>query len=303
MTDTFTLIAAPFTPLHADGRLWLDPLEGYARHLAATGVNGAFVCGSTGEGPSLSVAERKEVLAAWAAVRPTGFQLIAHVGDSALFQACDLARYAADLGYDAIAAVPPYYFRPGSVTDLVSVCEQIAKAAPDTPFMYYHIPILTHVVLSMPDFLREAQQRIPQFAGIKYTYQHMMDFNRCVQEGKPGTRLYWGRDEVLLAAVSLGANGAVGSTYNYMAPLYRQMLAAWASGDHAQAQALQEAAIRVIRLLDRFGGIGTGKAIMALKGMDMGPCRMPVHTLHAQEMALLEAALTDLGEGPWEEKI
>ena len=91
--------------------------------------------------------------------------------------------------------------------------------------------------------------------------------------------MLWGRDENMLPALSLGAPGAVGSTYNYAAPLYLDLMAAHASGDLASARLLQQQSIDMIRLLGKYGGIATGKAFMRLVGMDCGGFRLPVRNM------------------------
>ena len=275
----FPLIAAPFTPMKPNGEIDLDKIPDYARFLKKNGVSGAFICGSTGEGPSLSIEERKAIFQQWAHSKVEDFQLIAHVGDTNIHSAMEMAAFIAELGFDGLACVAPYYYRPDHVDDLMSITADIAEAAGKLPFYYYHIPILTNVSLQMSLYMEKAMQEIPSFKGLKYTYWDMMDFNRCVQLAKGQYEMFWGRDEALLAAICMGATGAVGSTYNYMAPLYLQMIKFFEEGKMQEARLLQEKAIRCIFFLGKYGGMGVGKAIMRIIGLDLGNCRPPVKNL------------------------
>ena len=100
--------------------------------------------------------------------------------------------------------------------------------------------------------------------------------------------MLWGRDENILAALSLGAKGAVGSTFNYAAPLYHQLIAAFEEGDLETARQLQLQSVNMIRLLGKYGGIATGKAYMKLVGLDCGKFRIPVRNMDDEAFELFK---------------
>ncbi len=285
------LIAAPFTPFQADGALALEAIPQQATQLVADGVSGAFVCGSTGEGASLTMTERKQVAEAWINSAPTDLPVIVHVGHTAVAESCELARHAAESGAAAFAAYAPHYFKPGSIEDLVRCCETIAAAAPALPFYYYHIPSMTGIGLSCEAFLTAAHERIPNLAGIKFTHENLMEYLACLRFAEGRYDILFGRDECLLAALALGAQGAVGSTYNYIAPIFNELRAAYAAGDLDQARALQEKANRIIQLMIDHGGQAAGKVIASLRGVDLGPVRAPLRPLTPAQKDLLKAAL------------
>lgn len=278
------LIAAPFTPMYPDGSLNLDLIPAYYRLLKANGNTGAFICGSTGEGVSLSLEEKKQVAQAWARAtqHDADFNVITLVGGTCLADAMQLAQHAQSHGLYAVAFTAPFYFKPANVQILASCCQAIAEAVPQMPFYYYHIPVLTGVHFPMIDLLREVDGRIANFAGIKYTHEDFMDFLSCLHFAKGKYDLLWGRDENLLSALVLGARGGVGSTYNYAAPLYHQLMDAFNKGDLERAQALQQQSIDMISLLGKYGGIATGKAYMKLVGLDCGEFRLPVRNMSPQ---------------------
>lgn len=288
------LVAAPHTPFHADGSVAYDVIPRQARLLERNGVSGAFICGTTGEGPSLTSDERRRVVEAWIAARPT-VSVIVHVGHLSAAEAAGFARHAQESGANAIAAIAPSFFRPASATELVTWCAQVAAAAPKLPFYYYHMPAMTGVTIPAADFLQAATGRIPTLAGIKFTHENLMDFGRAADLEGGKYNLLFGRDEILLAGLALGARGAVGSTYNFAAPLYLRIIEAFNRGDLASARRDQLRAMEFIDVLSRHGGINAGKAAMKLIGVDCGSVRAPLRPLTAKDEASLRDDLQRVG--------
>ena len=154
------LTAATHTPFHADGSLNLAVVEQQAEHLLANGVTTVFIGGSTGESHSLSLNERLALAQQWFEVaRGSALRVVVHVGTNCLADAKVLASQAQQLRATAISALAPSYFKPRSVEQLVACAAEIAAAAPETPFYFYDILVLTGVSLSMPDFLEQARHR------------------------------------------------------------------------------------------------------------------------------------------------
>jgi len=272
------LIAAPFTPMKRDGSLNLSQIPLYYEMLRANGVKGAFICGSTGEGVSLTNAEKKQVAEAWAkaANGSSDFKIITLLGGTSITDCRDLAIHAKEIGLFAVAFTAPFYFKPATVHMLADTCAEVAAAVPAMPFYYYHIPALTGVGLPMYELLQAIDGRIPNFAGIKYTHEDFMDFLSCMNFQSGKYDMLWGRDENMLPALSIGTKAAVGSTFNYAPSLYLDMIDAFNKGDLAKAKDLQQISIDMIRLLGKYGGIATGKAYMKLIGLDCGNFRLPV---------------------------
>ncbi|HEV2479039.1 MAG TPA: dihydrodipicolinate synthase family protein [Puia sp.] len=275
------LIAAPFTPMNADGSINVILIREYYAFLKRNGITGAFICGSTGEGASLSLTEKKRVAAAWAeATRNDGsFKVMLLVSGNSLAEGKELALYAREIGLYAISLSAPSYFKPADVGTLAVVCREVASVVGDMPFYYYHIPVLTGVPFTMYELLAAIGDTIPNFAGIKYTHEDFMDFMTCLHFRNGRYDMLWGRDENMLPALAVGARGAVGSTFNYAAPLYTHLISAYERGDLACARQWQQRSINMIRLLGKYGGIATGKAFMKLIGLDCGAFRLPVKNM------------------------
>jgi N-acetylneuraminate lyase len=291
------LIAAPFTPMHADGTLHLEMIPDYHAMLVENGVKGAFICGSTGEGVSLTMEEKMAVAEAWVAANraQTNFIIMQLLGGTCLADCKKLAEHSAAIGLDAVSFIAPFYFKPASVEMLAACCAEVAAAAPQLPFYYYHIPVLTGVNFPMLELLKAVDGRIPNFAGIKYTHEDFMDYLSCRNYANGKYDLLWGRDETFLSALAIGAKGAVGSTYNYAAPLYHQLLDAFQSGDMEQATMIQQKSINMIQLLGKYGGIATGKAFMKLIGMDCGEYRLPVKNMEVKAFENFKADADKVG--------
>ena len=275
------LIAAPFTPMNQDGSLNLDLIPGYYQFLKQNEITGAFICGSTGEGVSLTVPEKKQVAEAWAACAKDDkeFTVMPLLGGTCIADCIDLAKHAQQIGLDAVSFTSPFYFKPANVEMLAECIIAIAETVPEMPFYYYHIPVLTGVGFAMFDLLKAIDGRIPNFAGIKYTHEDFMDFQTCLNYKNRKYDMLWGRDENMLSALAVGAKGAVGSTFNYAAPLYYELIEAFTENDLERAAELQQKSIDMIRLLGKYGGISVGKAYMKLVGMDCGKFRLPVKNM------------------------
>lgn len=279
------LIAAPFTPMQENGSLNLSIVSRYYDLLKANDIKGAFICGSTGEGVSLTSSEKMQMMKAWAECTKgdTAFTVMPLLGGTSIADCKALALYAKEVGLDAVSFTAPFYFKPADVSMLAKACIEIASVVPDMPFYYYHIPVLTGVNFLMIDLLKELDGKLPNFAGIKYTHEDFMDFLSCLHFNNGKYDMLWGRDENMLPALAVGAKGAVGSTFNYAAPLYYNLIEAFNNGELEKAQQLQQQSIDMIRLLGKYGGIATGKAYMKLIGMDCGEFRLPVKNMNAEQ--------------------
>ncbi|MCA9203588.1 MAG: dihydrodipicolinate synthase family protein, partial [Planctomycetales bacterium] len=205
-------------------------------------------------------------------------------------EAVVLARQAAQIGADAIAALAPSYFKPATVEQLIDFCEPLARAAGDTPFYYYDIPGMTGVVLPMARFLEQGKSRIPTLRGMKYSNGNLPQLQECLRLGEGEFDVLFGSDEALLAALALGVRGAVGATYNFAAPLYLRVIEAFEAGDWTTARREQARSVELVNLLYRYGFLPASKRLMAMLGIDCGQVRSPLPPLNpVQETELFQA--------------
>jgi N-acetylneuraminate lyase len=293
------LVAATFTPMRPDGSLNLAMAKPIVEHLIRSGVSGLYVCGSTGEGPLLTNDERKATAAAYVEATAGRLPVVVQVGHSSMFEARQLAAHAQEIGANATSAVAPYYFKPNSVGSLVDCLAEIAGGAPKLPFYYYHIPALSGVDVDAVELLRKVPAKIPNFAGIKYTAPTTDEFQTLLEMQDDHYCILFGRDEMLLSGLAVGAQGAVGSTYNFATPLYNRVIAAYKRGDVEEARRWQSRAVAMVRILLRYRGHAGLKATMSLLGLDCGPNRLPVVTLKPEEAEKMRLELDTLGFFPW----
>ena len=271
MLEIWAATPTPFTP---DGKLALDVVAAQAAHLDAAGVTGAFVGGTTGEFAAMDTAERQSLVEAWSDVRPDGLKLGVHAGHTDLAQAQQLAAHAESCGADLVAAVGPYYGDAPTLDALVAHLAGIAAAAPGTPFGFYHIPSMTGSAYRPADVVAALAAAAPTASAVKFTDGDLLEFDRT-RAAVPGLDVYFGRDELLPAALACGADKVIGSLYNGMAPLAHAVAAAFDRGDHAAAYRLHAPFREVARTANAHGGIGFLKALMNELGPDAGPARSP----------------------------
>ncbi|MEO2149831.1 MAG: dihydrodipicolinate synthase family protein [bacterium] len=286
------LVAATFTPLKHDGDIDLGKIPAACDFVLGQGVAGLFLCGSTGESPSLTTEERMQVASAYHRAAAGRVPVVVHVGHNSLSDARTLAVHAEQMGADAIAVVPPSYFPLTSVEVLIDCLQHIAEAAPETPLYYYHIPPVTGVDLSMIELLERAES-LPTLAGIKFSAPQFEDLKQCVEYESGRYNILFGCDELLLSGLMTGVDGAVGSTYNFMAPHYHRVIDAFKSGKIDEAKQYQAVATARVEEILRHGGHNALKAAMGILGVDCGPPRLPWRSLSATSLAALEKGLAD----------
>lgn len=287
------LIDAPFTPFDANGEINLAPIPEYAALLARNGLKGVFINGSSGEGYMLTEDERMKLAEAWMQAAPKDFKVIVHVGSTCVKSSRRLAVHAQEIGAWGIGAMATPFPRIGRIEELVKYCEEIAAGAPNLPFYYYHIPAFNNAYLSMYDFLQAVDERIPNFAGIKYTFESLYEYNRCRRYKNGKFDMLHGQDETILPCLAMGgAQGGIGGTTNYNGRVLTGILEAWEQGDLEKARELQNFAQDVIDVICHFrGNIVGGKRIMKLIGLDLGQNRTPFQNMTDEEEARMKAEL------------
>ena len=279
------LIDAPFTPFLPNGDVNLAPIPEYAAMLKKNGLKGVFINGSSGEGYMLTDDERKSLAEAWIAAAPDDFKVIVHVGSCCARASRELARHAAEIGAWGIGAMAPPFPKIGRVEELIKYIEEIAAGAPELPFYYYHIPAFNGAYLSMVELLEKIDGRVPNFAGIKYTFESIYEYNQCRLYKNGKYDMLHGQDETILPSLAMGgAQGGIGGTTNYNGRELVAIIDAWNRGDVEAAREHQNFAQEVINVICNFrGNIVGGKRIMKLIGLDLGPNRVPFRNMTDDE--------------------
>lgn len=298
------LISAPFTAFGADGEVRVDLIPQYVDYLLEKqGVRGAFVNGTTGEGLSLTVEERKRIAEAWVKAGKDKLDvIIIHIGANSLRDAQELARHAQEIGATGIASLPPLFYKAVTLDHLVTYFKALADAAPKIPLMLYHIPSFSGVEISLGDFLPKARKEIPTFCGAKFTSVDVRDLLKCHRPSKnPPVKILSGFDEVLLPCLASGITAAVGASYNFMGRLSLKIMDAYKNGDNATAWRYQQKVHEALEII-----VKRGQAIACLKEtmnqvspMYFGPPRLPLVALSPRTQEDLTKDLQKLGADSW----
>lgn len=297
MEKIIGLIDAPFTPFYENGEVNYEPIEAYAKMLQKNGLKGVFINGSSGEGYMLTDEERMQLAERWVSVVPDGFKVIVHVGSCCLKSSRILAEHAAKIGAWGIGSMAPPFPKIGRIEELVKYIEQIAAVAPELPFYYYHIPAFNGAYLSMVELLKAVDGRVSNFAGIKYTYESMYEYNQCRLYGEGKYDMLHGQDETLLPCLAMGgAQGGIGGTTNYNGRELVGIIEAWKAGDIELARERQNFSQEVINVICRYrGNIVAGKRIMKLIGFDLGKNRVPFQNMTEEEEITMKTELDAIG--------
>ena len=280
------LIAATYTPFLPDGSINLDLISPLTEYMLDQGVSGLYVNGSTGEGESLTIEERKVVAKAFVDAVGNRVPVVIQVGHNALRQSQELALHAQKIGADAISSLPPSYFKPQTLEDLLSHVEVIAKSVPQMPYYYYHIPRMNGVGVDLVDFLKKASDRIPSLQGIKFSDFFLADFMACQEADNGKYDILFGSDEMLLGALACGAEGAVGSCYGFAGKLWRNIIAAYQQGERLEAKLWMRKAARMVREIGSLGPFHAcvKEVIWPILGFEVGSLRLPQPRLNLTEI-------------------
>ena len=294
------LVVAAHTPFHADGSLNLGAVEKQAAHFLRQNLNFIFAGGTTGECHSLTLDERRALAQRWVEVaRGTALKIVIHVGSNCLADARTLAAQAQALGATAIAAFSPSYFKPRNLDALIACCADIASAAPETPFYFYDIPSMTGVNFPMTEFIAQAPAKVPTLAGLKFTNPDLMTYQSLLRADDGAWDVPFGVDEHFLGGLAVGARGAVGSGYNFAAPIYQRLMKSFAAGDIAAAREEQFRGAQLVQLLIGHGYMSSAKAIMEMLGVPVGPARLPHSALTTEQNTSLRRQLETMGFFEW----
>jgi N-acetylneuraminate lyase len=260
---------ALLTPFDASWRINEAELGRLIRHLTRQGVEGFYVTGSTAEAFYLTTEERKQLMRIVREYAPDR-KLIAQVGALDERAVVEMGLYAKELGYDAISSIAPFYYK----LSFAEIRDYYFRLAEKTgmPVLLYHFPGNSGVSLSVDEMSVFLQD--DRFAGMKFTSNDFFAMERCKAQF-PDKVIYNGFDEMFLAGLSMGADGGVGSTYNFMADKFVAIRRLFQQGRIPEAQKLQSEVNRIVRLLFKIGLLPAHKEIMNQIGFDFGICRPP----------------------------
>ena len=270
MKDFSGMYAALLTAFDKDGSINYEATGMLAERNIQKGLKGMYVAGSSGEAMMMSEEERVSLLEYVSRLNNGRVTLIAHVGSTSTDAAIRMAKRAAELGYDAVSAVAPYYYSfsgeaiRGYYTDILN--------ATDLPMLIYNFPASGGFdgMLSLVSDMIDNKKLM----GVKHTSVNLFELERFKHMKRPLT-VFNGFDEMLIGGLSMGADGGIGSTYNFLQDDILAIYAAFKKGDLKKAMEVQEKVNRIIEAMIPFGVFAMEKAILTELGIPMGDCRKP----------------------------
>ena len=283
-----------------NGDVSAEGTKALVEFLIEKGVAGLYVGGSSGECIYLSVEERKQTLEAVMEVARGRIAIIAHVACNNTKDSCELARHAESLGVDAIAAIPPIYFRLPEKA-IAKYWNDISAAAPNTDFVIYNIPQLAGVALTLPLF--DEMLKNPRVIGVKNSSMPIQDIQMFKRQGRMNGKeivVFNGPDEQFVGGRLIGADSGIGGTYAVMPELFVKMNELLAKGDFETARKVQDAADEVIYTMCSAKGNMYAVAKAALKkraGLELGGVRAPLLNLEEGDEAIVEKTVALIEEG------
>lgn len=282
------IIPALITPYQHDGEVHERSLVRIVREAMDAGVDGFYVGGSTGEAFLLTYRERTRLFEIVVDEVAGACPVICHVGAVGTREAVELGLHARSCGADAVSAVPPFYYA-FSLDEIKAHYIAIADAV-ELPLILYNFPALTGVTLDSATVGQLFAH--PWISGIKHTSPDLYQLER-MKSAHPGLSILNGHDEVFLASLALGADGAIGSTYNFMADVFIRMRRLYECGDTAGAYSLQQRANRIISTLQQVGVFRGIKHILEGRGIECGGCRAPFRTLTESERRAIDEVMQE----------
>lgn len=286
------IIPAFYACYDKDGRINTDAVKEYTRLLISKGVKGLYVGGSSGECIYQSTAERKAVLEAVVEAAEGKITIIAHVAANNTKDSCELAAHAESVGVDAIAAIPPIYFRLPDYA-VIDYWNAISASAPNTDFIIYNIPQLAGTALTS-EVLRQMLKN-PRLIGVKNSSMPTMDIQTFLAVGGEDFVVFNGPDEQLAAGLAMGAIGGIGGTYGAMPELYIKIKELMDKGDVKGASALEFKANEIIAgMVSCHGNLYAviKEIIRRRDGIDLGSVRSPLPALIEEDMPKVAALVS-----------
>ena len=266
-----------------DGNINEKGLREIIRHnIDVCKIDGLYVGGSTGENFMLSTDEKKRIFEIAMDEAKGQVKLIAQVGSVNLKEAVELAKFTTDLGYDAISAVTPFYYK-FDFNEIKHYYETIINSV-DNKLIIYSIPFLTGVNMSIEQFAELFEN--DKIIGVKFTAADFYLLER-MRKAFPDKLIFAGFDEMMLPATVLGVDGAIGSTFNVNGIRARQIFEAAQKGDIETALEVQHVTNDLITDILNNGLYQTIKLILQEQGVDAGYCRQPMKESHKCRQILL----------------
>ena len=284
------VIPAFYACYDEEGNISPERVRNLTKYFIEKGVKGVYVNGSSGECIYQSVEDKKIVLENVMEEAKGKLTVIAHVACNNTKDSMELAAHAESLGVDAIAAIPPIYFRLPEYA-IAEYWNDISSAAPNTDFVIYNIPQLAGVALT-PSLFAEMRKN-PNVIGVKNSSMPVQDIQMFKQDAGEDYIIFNGPDEQFISGRLIGAEGAIGGTYGAMPDLFLKMNEHLVNGNLEEARKMQYDINAIIyKMVSGHGNMyAVIKAILKEnEGLNLGSVRKPLAGLIESDQAIVKEA-------------
>ena len=285
------IMPALLSPVNEDGSIREKTLRRLVRDLSETGITGFYLCGATGEGIAMAPERRMELVEIVKDEAPEGMKLINHIGAADLATVRRLARHSRKIGMDGISSVPPFFFNYAA-RGIIDYYRAMSDESDALPLLIYASPLSG---TPLPVETVEKMLDIPGFIGMKYTNPNYYLMSRYKKLDGGNINIINGPDETCMLGLLMGADAAIGSTYNVMPRLFVELFTRVKGGRAEEARPLQMKADDLIELMLKFDVISCCKLMLEQRGYDIGETNAPMKRLTAGQKAAFLEALGALG--------
>ena len=263
---------ALLTPFDGKNNIDEKKMRNHIDFLISKGINGLYICGSTGEGLLMNVNERKMVAEIVKDQVKEKVKIIAHIGGSTNTKnAIELASHAEKIKLDGISSIPPFYYYY-SFEEIYNYYKELSKST-TLPLLIYYIPATTGVVL--PNEQMAKLSTIQNIVGLKYTASDLYFLQDLLRKASRKWIAFSGYDEMFLPALTMGVVGCIGSTQNVLPEIFVQIYNNFTQGNIKKAMELQKRLTIAVNILHKYGDLVSRKTALQFRGLDGGYCRPP----------------------------
>jgi len=278
--EFYGVYVALLTPFDEKNNIDEKKMRNHIDFLISKGINGLYICGSTGEGILMDVNERKMVAEIVKDQAKEKVKIIAHIGGSTNARnAIELARHAEKIKLDGISSIPPFYYYY-SFEEIYNYYKELSKST-NLPLFVYYIPATTGVVL--PNEQMAKLSTIQNIIGLKYTASDLYLLQDLLRKVSGKWIAFSGYDEMFLPALTMGGVGCIGSTQNVVPEIFVHIYNHFTQGNIKKAMELQKRLTIAVNILHKYGDLVSRKTALQFRGLDVGYCRPPFKKELSQE--------------------
>ena len=285
------IIPPLITPFNEKGEVFEEGLRHLINFQVEKGIKGLFICGTYGSGPLMTVEQRKKVAEITVDQVAERMPVIVHTGASSIDNVLELARHAEDIGADAVASVPPFYYAYDDES-ILSFYKQLLSAV-NIPAFIYNNPARSGITISSELLKRLAEEGV---IGIKDSSFNLVKFYEdLITMNKKEFIFIIGTEALMLPAIMAGASGCVSGLANVFPEINIECYNLAKEGKYREAAIKQLEIIKARKAMHLAPIIPACYEILKVRGINVGYPKMPFMKLTGEQLELIKSKLASLG--------